>query len=760
MAQVKSLIKEVFENLGKNTKVKGVFVNPTLRGKGVKEEEIRWAGLEIDPQKAYSKEELLEIESRRKDRMRVLESDSYQTVSIHQVFDHADNYNARVYQFKEADQTGVRYTAPHFGHGETAQNYLMHARTFDAIAPDGIDGRVLQEIQSDLHQRANQEGGYATPTEDLPLSVTRAYLDELEDYRNWLQKFYKENERGPADFDEFHDKMEEAENMLNLTTNGSFEVADKIEEMFQRSLDPEVKVLSDENFLTKWKAILNMSDAIPKQRYWSGYGQDGNPSYEDLSKLGMLERDIRGHNLEIDPSSDEGERILNKVEDLIHDINLHDSHPFGFLRHQDGTEHLPPVSPFKSSWAQKVIEQEYVKALNEGKGEIAIPISGPSSIMDKLSRSKSVQKWYEEVIPKIAKRIANNPNANSTFKMEKRTIFENDRDFLDPDLKHTMDEMDREMMELGEDHTRSTWRIDDLNVDFEDRLISLGLMTPRVEEALNLHRTAASNGDFGEFENLVDAIQIESKTPMLVRRALSRVRARITDATKEGTVPIVNARLSTLERHLIANDMMTSEIKSLINNMRGVYDRKQRAKYNTIKNVNKLSDLISAKSLDINKINYAVIRPVERQLSQDQKNENLHRIVGTVFQQTMGKPDTNPLMKAQQFKRMYEKEFGHKYNDIYDFMRDLSTKEPLNFEDMTNQVKFYLYSSPFSAIWSAYFMHEAGKDPSEEMQKAGLDKVMSEDIENQAKSIQQLLKSGMTLEEIKEHMEAQYGAEL
>lgn len=76
----------------------------------------------------------------------------------------------------------------------------------------------------------------------------------------------------------------------------------------------------------------------------------------------------------------------------------------------------PSTLPFQKTWLRKGIERELVDGINEGRQQLAIPISGK---VENLHRSPGVQKWYETSVLNTAKKVAK--ETNSDFKIADRT---------------------------------------------------------------------------------------------------------------------------------------------------------------------------------------------------------------------------------------------------------------------------------------------------------------------------------------------------
>ena len=330
MSIITSLLKESIKNLPEQA-IKAESVVPTLLKKGVKQEELTFAGLDLPTKGKVSKQQLVEAEAGRKDKFYTTETKGFQNISLPAGKDNP-TYKMKVLSFTEqgkgtvaevpegqlskadwmeinnsenvelATQHGYtddqslgawlddqviaepdaaatsRYTSSH----TDVPDYLAHTRIFDEDW-DGVPVRVLQEIQSDLHQAGRQQG-YDNPE-----------VAEL-------------LERGQKLEQEFYDTG---------STN--------------RELLAETSEIS-----------------------------------EKLQTLGI------------------------EVEDELLNIEL----PAGGI----------PKSPQEKQWLRKGIERELVDAIEEGRTQLAIPISG-ANISD-LARTPGVQKWYESQVANTAKKIA------------------------------------------------------------------------------------------------------------------------------------------------------------------------------------------------------------------------------------------------------------------------------------------------------------------------------------------------------------------
>ena len=146
-----SILKQAAKELP--DKIKAQAIPNALKKGGVKDEELKYAGIK-DPQ---SKEDLAKQIETRPDEFHTVISDRnvYQGTSLP---DGKNNptYREKVLTYSDtgAKPDSSRYTSDHFNE---IPDYLMHTRIYN----DNIGGketRVIQELQSDLHQAGRQQG--------------------------------------------------------------------------------------------------------------------------------------------------------------------------------------------------------------------------------------------------------------------------------------------------------------------------------------------------------------------------------------------------------------------------------------------------------------------------------------------------------------------------------------------------------------------------------------------------------------------------
>ena len=175
MSAIKSLLKAGIDALDDSASIPGKSLPNALKKMGVKDEEVKYSGVldNIDSNAKYSKENLQGIVAGRKDQFGVEQGGGeYNWVSLPEGVGNP-TYKENIYTFKQSDQEAeTRYSSNHFSE---VPNYLMHTRTFDTDL-NGAPTRVLQEIQSDLHQTGRAKGyeGAATPLKELSTDQKQA----------------------------------------------------------------------------------------------------------------------------------------------------------------------------------------------------------------------------------------------------------------------------------------------------------------------------------------------------------------------------------------------------------------------------------------------------------------------------------------------------------------------------------------------------------------------------------------------------------
>lgn len=310
---IKSFLKETLKALPEGSTMKAQSVKPMLLKKGVKQEELDFSGFDVPGTGRVSKEELMGIEAKRDDLFYVteMEEPNYKSVSL-PGGQNNPTYREKVLRFEQVSEAGDRYISTHF---PDLPNYLAHTRVYDEDF-NGTPTRVLQEIQSDLHQQGRMYG-YA----DEGFSGSTLSPQQQTEVQNLLARY--------------------------TTADDAFENADEITEALEDGVREAEEAL---------ESYLNTLD----------------PTWREAAG------DVR----------EAAERMVNGDWSI----------------HTEEGKALVPKSPYEKTWLAKSIERELVDAIEEGRQQLAIPISGAD--VEKLSRAPGVQKWYETQVVDTARKIA------------------------------------------------------------------------------------------------------------------------------------------------------------------------------------------------------------------------------------------------------------------------------------------------------------------------------------------------------------------
>lgn len=177
---LKSALEEAPEAIAKKQdKMPAHSMPNALARQGVKKEEKEFSGVyadqpAYDPTKKTSVAALQEQVLNRADEFATVIPDrpNYNSVTPNRYGIDNPTYREKVTTFS-LGEPGSRYSSSHF---PEVDNYLMHRRELDDRF-DGVETRVLVEVQSDLHAAARAAGGYGS--KDSGLAITPATVEFL-----------------------------------------------------------------------------------------------------------------------------------------------------------------------------------------------------------------------------------------------------------------------------------------------------------------------------------------------------------------------------------------------------------------------------------------------------------------------------------------------------------------------------------------------------------------------------------------------------
>lgn len=366
-AVIKSLLKEAMETFPKKQTIKGSAVKGMLTKKGVKPEEIKFAELGIEQEKRYTPEELIKLESGRKD---VFETHTqpqggFDWVSLH---DQATNptYKEKVITFKQGPkQTKVEVKVP-----IKSENALRHAESL--IGEDNPD--TAMDILA----------------EEFGLTRAQGYIDRIMNDDVTSEQFIKELQ-GPSRYTSEHFADQPDYLMHTRSFDETIDgVPTRVLQEIQSDLHQQGRQVGYDNPLTsKERKLIEDYQEI----FWDEEKAiaAGYKDAEDLTVQAEKVGEVRG----IDLNSD--------------DV------PYQLQRLLEDTKSNIPESPYQKTWLRKGIEREVVDAINEGRQQLAIPIKG-TQVGQKLQRAEGVQKWYETQVVNTAKKVAKSAGADFELK--------------------------------------------------------------------------------------------------------------------------------------------------------------------------------------------------------------------------------------------------------------------------------------------------------------------------------------------------------
>lgn len=175
----KSLLKEVVKNLPEEWKVKRESIPAYLQKRGIKEEELKSSGIydaiKASNAKTFTKEDLVNLELNRKDT-----HDLNYLTGPNEPYNHIvlpgskmDNYSVNLRSFNFNPE---RNASTHFN-DLGYEDVLWHTRTTNETL-EGIPTRMIQELQSDLHQQGRQLGYTFEEAENKRLAIVKNISEE------------------------------------------------------------------------------------------------------------------------------------------------------------------------------------------------------------------------------------------------------------------------------------------------------------------------------------------------------------------------------------------------------------------------------------------------------------------------------------------------------------------------------------------------------------------------------------------------------
>lgn len=335
MSLIKSLLKESIKNLPEGS-IKAQSVVPTLLKKGVKAEELEFAALELPQAGKVSKQQLVEAEAKRKDKFYTTETKGYQNISL-PAGKNNPTYKMKVLSFKEQGSN--------LGEGVESNQAKVDAIVSEAISkynmPEGTLGYDVLESGHLTQAEANNLESLLNYAHHDPASRYTSSHTDVPDYLAHTRIYDEDWDGAPVRvLQEIQSDLHQAGRQQGYDNPEAAELLAKGQELEQEFYDSG----------SSNKELLDELDTIRTQ----------------LKDLGV------------------------EVEDEMLNVEL----PAAGI----------PKSPQEKQWLRKGIERELVDAIEEGRTQLAIPISGDD--IGNLVRAPGVQKWYETQVVNTAKKVA------------------------------------------------------------------------------------------------------------------------------------------------------------------------------------------------------------------------------------------------------------------------------------------------------------------------------------------------------------------
>lgn len=386
MAVIKSLLKEAVEQFPTDQTIKGSALPNLFKKQGVKDEELQFAALDIDPAKRYSAEELKGLEAGRQDQFTELEG---ATPNSRRFPEDAIKFEAR-YEFTNinTDFKDTTYAEDIFTFNKPAQQ--MAASNESSAIP-------TETVRDIFNQLTNSPGG-------------NSYVDT----RNRLMERY--NIQDETVLDMIHDSGEEA------IGNTWYDTANAVSKSGEGSRYTSTHYRDVPNYLMharryddvvegkNTRVLIELQSDLHQEGRRTGY-TGGEPVQQPgteqiLNEWNEYTEAIGRPDLQ-DMTMDEAAESLRQTGDVegAEEAAEFDNRWMNAMNAEDEGASTVPVSPFEKTWARKTLERSYVKALNDGMEQLAIPIKGGN--VGGLARAKGVQEeFYENTILNTAKKMA------------------------------------------------------------------------------------------------------------------------------------------------------------------------------------------------------------------------------------------------------------------------------------------------------------------------------------------------------------------
>lgn len=316
-APAKSLLKETIESFSEQGAIKGKAVRNTLIKKGVKPAELDHATLpELDPDKSYTKAELMDWLSKRQDQHTISESKKYRQVNTLKYptsdadYDKAmtleEGYKANITEVQrpiptsdkvnklgEAIDSGdnnlVNQTIKEIEgpmsdkvrgstHFEEKKDYLFHTRTYDdspnSIVTDDIsvpERRTILEVQSDVASKLRREQIAAANKIEL-LDINDNILDDMV---NQADKMLKNGYGKSGDLDTNYYADTLIDRLVEDVNHNALEQLDyqELQGVIRGNIETYMSLVNNHNFNSDFKQRMRKEFIENTKRFIEGYNK-------------------------------------------------------------------------------------------------------------------------------------------------------------------------------------------------------------------------------------------------------------------------------------------------------------------------------------------------------------------------------------------------------------------------------------------------------------------------------------------------------
>ncbi len=350
MSVITSVLNKVVKTLPEDFSMKSQSVAPMLLKKGVKPEELVWSGLDMVDGKV-TKRDLVDSEAARKDQFEVVEG--------------------------KGDY--INYNVPE---GRSNPTYREKVLTFKDDKPPVVDAN-RKNLLEQLNAAVQDDDGY-----DIERLANALNIPQEADIEDWLTRELSVSDTVSEKSRYTSSHFPEIPNYLAHTR------------VFDQTMDGKPT-----------RVLLEIqSDLHQQARQTGGYAGERAYTEEDLADIHSMLIDgrneeavakLQSYGITIPGDID----VVARPEDIGATTNLVD-----FIYDLGYSSVRIPTSPQEKTWLVKGIERELVDAVNEGREQLAIPISG--SMVQGMARGQGPQKWYETQVVDTAKKVAKRADAD------------------------------------------------------------------------------------------------------------------------------------------------------------------------------------------------------------------------------------------------------------------------------------------------------------------------------------------------------------